>query len=460
MNGAMNGAGTAPQERPAFRDVYTVSRLNREARRRLEAGFALTWVEGEISNLARPASGHIYFSLKDADAQVRCAMFRSRNAHLGFTPENGMNVLLRARVGLYEPRGEFQLVAEHMEEAGDGALRRAFEALKHRLDSEGLFDTARKRPLPTLPGCIGVVTSPSGAAIRDILTTLRRRFPALPVILYPVPVQGTGAGEQIARSIRLAGDRAECDVLIVGRGGGSLEDLWSFNEEVVARAIHDSPIPVVTGIGHEIDFTIADFVADCRCPTPTGAAERVSPDQQEWLARLEGLAQRLGTITRRHLAHRRQRMEWLGKRLRHPGRRLQDIGQRLDELEGRLGNGLHSRLRHARARLETLEARVHRHNPGTRVNQLRDRFAEQQRRIEAAWRHAASDRQRRLGSLGRALDAVSPLATLGRGYAIVSKLPEQTLLRTARDAEVGDLVEARLGEGRLVCRITETKEDT
>lgn len=456
----MSDTGLAPQGRLAFRDVYTVSRLNREARLRLESGFASVWVEGELSNLARPASGHIYFSLKDAGAQVRCAMFRSRSAQLGFAPENGMQVLIRAKVGLYEPRGEFQLVAEHMEEAGDGALRRAFEALKRRLDQEGLFAAERKRPLPDFPRCIGVVTSPTGAAIRDILTTLRRRFPSLPVILYPVPVQGAGAAEQIARSIRLAGERAECDVLIVGRGGGSLEDLWSFNEEVVARAIHDSPLPVVTGIGHEIDFTIADFVADCRCPTPTGAAERVSPDQQEWRAHLDRLSQRLGGLAARQLAHRRQRLEWLSKRLRHPGQRLQDIGQRLDELEGRLGTALRGRMRHNQARLDTLHARLHRHSPERRLQQLGERFAEQARRLETAWRHGLHDRRRRLEAVGRALDAVSPLATLGRGYAIVSKLPENTVLRTARDAAIGDIVEARLGEGRLVCRITDKKEET
>jgi len=456
----MNKPGLAPQEQSAFRDVYTVSRLNREARQRLEADFASIWVEGEVSNLARPASGHMYFSLKDAGAQVRCALFRSRSAQLGFVPENGTQVLIRARVGLYEPRGEFQLVAEHMEEAGDGALRRAFEALKQRLDREGLFASERKRPLPAFPRCIGVVTSPTGAAIRDILTTLRRRFPALPVILYPVPVQGTGAAEQIARSIHLAGSRAECDVLIVGRGGGSLEDLWAFNEEAVARAIYDSPLPVVTGIGHEIDFTIADFVADCRCPTPTGAAERVSPDQQEWQARLSRLTQRLGGLAERQLAHRRQGLEWLAKRLRDPGRRLQDISQRLDELETRLGHALHSRLRHHGAGLDTLRARLHGHSPELRLKRLNERFAEQQRRLGAAWRQGLRDRRRRLESVGRALDAVSPLATLGRGYAIVSKPPENTVLRTAREVEIGDIVEARLGEGHLVCRVTDKKEDT
>ncbi|MGA7800973.1 MAG: exodeoxyribonuclease VII large subunit, partial [Gammaproteobacteria bacterium] len=283
------------------RDVYSVGRLNREVRAALEAGFALLWVEGELSNVARPASGHLYLTLKDAQAQVRCAMFRNRCQFLGFTPQNGMQVLVRARVSLYEPRGDFQLIIEHMEEAGDGALLRAFEALKQRLSKEGLFEEARKRPIPTLPRRVGVVTSPIGAAIRDILSVLRRRFPALPVLIYPVPVQGTDAAPQIAAAVRRASERADCDVLIVTRGGGSLEDLWAFNEELVARAIHDSAIPVVSGVGHEIDFTIADFVADRRAPTPSAAAELVSPDQAEWLAQLRALDARLLQRLQRHL---------------------------------------------------------------------------------------------------------------------------------------------------------------
>ena len=263
---------TRPGPAPAddrLRDIYTISRLNREVKSVLEGSFPLLWVEGEISNFAQPASGHWYFSLKDEAAQVRCAMFRGRNRQVGFCPENGMQVLIRARIGLYEARGEFQIIAEHMEEAGDGALRRAFEALKQRLAAEGLFDSAHKRAIPERPRCVGVITSPTGAAVHDILTTLRRRFPALPVVIYPVPVQGEGVAAQIADMLALAGRRADCDVLILARGGGSLEDLWAFNEEVVARAIHACPLPVVSGIGHEVDVTIADFVADQRAAAPS-----------------------------------------------------------------------------------------------------------------------------------------------------------------------------------------------
>ncbi|HHA18093.1 MAG TPA: exodeoxyribonuclease VII large subunit, partial [Methylophaga sp.] len=275
------------------KDIYAVSRLVREARVALEGSFPLLWVEGEISNLAMPASGHIYFTLKDEAAQVRSAMFRNRNRQLRFKPENGMQVLLRVRVTLYEGRGEFQLVVEHMEEAGSGALQRAYEALKHRLGEEGLFDQEHKKPLPVLPEYIGVVSSPDGAAVHDILTVLKRRFPATNVILYPVAVQGADSITQIAKAIAEADQRGECDLLIVGRGGGSLEDLWSFNDERVARAIFDCRIPVISAVGHEVDFTIADFVADVRAPTPSAAAEIAVPDATEWLTKIHGFGRRL-----------------------------------------------------------------------------------------------------------------------------------------------------------------------
>ena len=273
---------------PFARDVYTVSRLNLDARAILEEAFSTVWIEGEVSNLARPRSGHMYFTLKDESCQVRCAMFRMHNRTLSFAPEDGMQVLAHARVGLYPERGEFQLIVQYMEEAGAGALRRAFDALKNRLGAEGLFDAGHKRPLPVLPRCVGVVTSPTGAAVRDVLSVLGRRFPAVPVVIHPVPVQGAGAAEAIARMIDLACERSECDVLILARGGGSLEDLWSFNEEVVARAMHRASIPIVTGVGHEVDFTIADLVADLRAPTPSAAAESVVPDASEWAARYRG----------------------------------------------------------------------------------------------------------------------------------------------------------------------------
>ncbi len=439
------------------RDVYTVSRLNAEARAVLEGSFPLLWVQGEISNLARPSSGHWYFSLKDAAAQVRCAMFRQRNQLLRFKPQDGMHVVIRARVSLYEGRGEFQLIAEHMEEAGSGALQQAFEMLKLRLGREGLFDAARKRPLPRLPRRIGVVTSPTGAAIRDILTVLARRFPAIPVVIYPVPVQGTGAGEQIAGAIRRAGERGECDVLIVGRGGGSLEDLWAFNEEVVARAIHDSPIPIVSAVGHEVDFTIADFVADMRAPTPSAAAELLSPDREEWRTQILQLRLRLARSFQRQMLHRKRSLETLQKRLKHPGRRLQEIGQRVDGMEQRLARARHNLLRHAAARLAALHARLERHTPLHRVQAMQARQQEIQRRLCSAAAQNLERMNRRLSQAAHALDTVSPLATLSRGYAIVTSA-DGSVLRTAAQTATGQQVQARLGQGRLLCRVEGVEE--
>ena len=266
------------------REVYTVSSLNREARRVIEDRLGVVWVEGEISGLARPSSGHLYWRMKDESAQIRCAMFRQRNRMLNFRPDDGQHVLARGRVSIYEPRGEYQLVVEYLEEVGEGLLRRRFEELKRKLAAEGLFDAQRKLEKPELPRRIGVVTSPSGAAVRDIVTVLARRFPAIPVLIYPTAVQGAGAAAEIASALELADRRSECDLLILARGGGSLEDLWSFNEEVVARAMAAVSIPIISGVGHEIDFTIADFVADIRAPTPSGAAELAVPDQTQWLA--------------------------------------------------------------------------------------------------------------------------------------------------------------------------------
>lgn len=441
-----------------FRDIFTVSQLNREVRALLEGNLPLLWVEGEISNLARPGSGHIYFSLKDEAAQVRCAMFRTRRILLGFTPENGMHVLLRARVTLYEARGDYQLVVEHMEEAGFGALQRAFEALKERLKAQGLFEAERKKPLPAFPRCIGVVTSPSGAAIRDILTVLKRRFSAIPVVIYPVPVQGPGAAAEIAGAIRKAGRRGDCDVLIVGRGGGSLEDLWAFNEEAVARAIYDSPIPVVSAVGHEIDFTISDFVADQRAPTPSAAAEMLSPDRQEWLARLAKDKNRLLRAMNVRVQQESRKLEWLGKRLKHPGRRLQEIAQRVDELEHRLLNARRGQFRHFRAALTELHVRLQRHAPVHRLDKLATQNNELERRLKIAALHTLENKRRRLSAAARALDAVSPLATLARGYAIVTAVPDGRIIRSDKDINVGERVKARLAAGHLICRVEETHE--
>ncbi len=442
------------------RDIYTVSRLNREVRAVLEGSFPLLWVEGEISNLARPSSGHIYFSLKDAYSQVRCAMFRMKRQLLRFQPENGMQVVVRARVGLYEGRGEYQLVVEQMEPAGEGALQRAFEALKRKLAAEGLFDTEYKQPLPTFPRCIGVVTSPSGAAIRDVLSVLRRRFPSAPVIVYPVQVQGDQAAPQIRRALEIANRRAECDVLILTRGGGSLEDLQSFNDEGVARTLFASKIPVVTGVGHEVDFTIADFVADLRAPTPSAAAEAVTPDRDEWLQHLRAREQRLHTAMRRRLESLNGRVEALRLRLLryHPGARLQQWAQRLDDLERRMRTVMRHRMTESAGQVAALAQRLRTALPWQQLEHYVARLAALQARLGRAIERDLERLWQRLIRASTGLDAVSPLATLQRGYAIARKLPGKEILRDAATLKTGDEVELRLARGRLECRVEKVDE--
>jgi exodeoxyribonuclease VII large subunit len=442
-----------PSVRPD-RDIYTVSRLNREVRLLLERGFGSLWLEAEISNLARPGSGHWYFSLKDAGAQVRCAMFRQRNMLCAATPRDGQKVLVRARIGLYEPRGEYQLVIDHLEDAGLGALKRQFEELRARLAAEGLFATERKRALPGLPKRIGIITSPTGAAVRDIIHVLARRFPAVPVLIYPVPVQGAQAAAEITAALLLAGRRAECDVLILARGGGSLEDLWAFNDEGLARAIVASPIPVITGIGHEIDFTIADFAADVRAPTPSAAAELVVPDVEEWLHRVARAVARLQRAIRGGLQIHRERLTWLTGRaaLVSPSARLTQQSQRLDELEQRLSRTVRRQLQELRARLHWLTGRAAVVSPANRLTQQALRLRNLEQRLERASRETLRRARDRLLPLVRTLNAVSPLATLERGYAIVST-EDGRILRDATNAQPGMTIEARLGKGRLRAKV-------
>ena len=436
------------------REIYSVSQLNGEARQLLEANFPLIWIEGELSNVARPASGHIYFSLKDTGAQIRGAMFRNRNMLITFKPENGTQVLVRARLSLYEARGDYQLIVEHMEEAGDGVLRRAFEELKSRLSKEGLFDSDSKQLFPTLPKCIGIVTSPSGAAVRDIISVLKRRFPIIPIIIYPTPVQGEDAAKKIAAAINTADQRKDCDVLIVARGGGSLEDLWAFNEEVVARAIHACTLPVITGIGHEVDFTIADFVADVRAPTPSGAAELASPDQVEWLQTLQQFSNRLQTLAQQYLSTQMQRLQWLRKRLQqcHPGQQLQQQSQRIDELDQRLQRKLQANIQHKHMQLRELEARLQQHQPSQRIKHYQTHFNNLKKRLQQLMASQLLQNKQQLQSVSRALDAISPLATLSRGYTIMQKDDGQ-IVRKSQDVHCGERINARLGTGRLVCEV-------
>ncbi len=420
----------------------------------LERGFGSLWLEAEISNFAKPGSGHWYFSLKDAAAQVRCAMFRQRNMLCAFTARDGQKVLVRVRIGLYEPRGEYQLIVDHMEDAGLGALKRQFEELSARLSQEGLFAAERKRPLPGLPRRIGVITSPTGAAVRDILHVLARRFPAAAVLIYPVSVQGAQAAAEIVEALETAGRRAECDVLILARGGGSLEDLWAFNDERLCRAIVASPIPIVTGIGHEIDFTIADFSADVRAPTPSAAAELAVPNAEEWLDSFVRLGARLKRGLRRCLEERRDKLRWLGGRLGQtsPAMRLSAQAQRLDELEQSLLRALRRRLQEHRERLRWLTGRAALVSPSNRLAQQNVRLENLSQHLNRAVRQAIGSRREQLLPLVRTLNAVSPLATLERGYAIVS-IEGGAILRNAADAKPGTLIDARLAHGRLRARV-------
>jgi len=441
------------------REVYTVSRLNSEAKALLEGSFPLLWVEGEISNLSRPASGHAYFSLKDGQAQIRCAFFRGQMRGVRVPLKDGMHVLLRVRVSLYEQRGDFQLIVEHLEDAGEGALRMAFEALKQRLAAEGLFDSARKKPLPRLPRRIGLITSPSGAVVHDILTTLRRRFPAIPVLLYPVPVQGDGAASIIAQTIVLAGNRRDCDVLILARGGGSLEDLWAFNEEIVARAIFLSPLPIVVGVGHETDFTIADMVADMRAPTPTAAAELLSPHQDDWLEQVRRLEQRLTRLMREHLRTTAQRLDWFSARLIHPRARIEAMRSRLQTLLLRLRLAQEvsvGRLRHAIAALVT---RLRECSLRPRLQALEVERHHLLRRLLAQMRRRLEQSEARLRQAALALDTLSPLATLARGYAIVERIDTGAIVREADAVKPDERVRARLGRGEIECRVEKVKRD-
>lgn len=432
--------------------ALSVSELTRQVRHLLEVSFLQVYVEGELSGLSRPSSGHWYFSIKDAKSQVKCAMFRPRNQHIRVPPKDGEQVMLRAKVSLYEARGDFQLIVEAIEPAGLGALQRAFEALKARLQAEGLFAEAHKKELPVLPRRIGVVTSATGAAIHDILSVLKRRFPGIAVSLYPAAVQGRQAAAEIVSAIELANRHGECDVLIVGRGGGSLEDLWPFNEETVARAIFASGIPIVSAVGHEIDFTIADFVADLRAPTPSAAAEKLSPNRQDWLAQLARLEERLVLSSRRRLLLLQDNLDKLRRCLRDPRSQLQDKAQRMDELDQRLRVAIQVQLRRQDERFGQARSRMVAQSPqrllapaAERVDLLSSRL----RRCLDKKLERASERFRFAGSK---LDLVSPLATLGRGYAIVSS-EAHPVLRRATDVTVGDRVVARLGSGQLHCQV-------
>lgn len=398
-------------------EILTVSQLNQAVARLLERSFPLAWISGEISNFTRAASGHWYFTLKDANAQVRAVMFRGRAQHVGFNPREGDKVEVRATVGLYAARGDFQLNVEGMRKAGVGNLYEAFLRLKASLAAEGLFDPARKRPLPVFPRTIGIVTSPQAAALRDLLTAFRRRAPHLQLILYPTAVQGEAAAAQIAAAIVTASRRAECDLLIVGRGGGSLEDLWCFNDEGVARAIAACAMPVVAGIGHETDFTIADFVADLRAPTPTAAAELAATPTADWLGRLAQQADDLGDALRRQLDDRTQALDWLSARLQSPAAAVRQQGLRLTGLQTRLRHASSTPLAESRFALAQLRQRLRHALPD--MAGRRARLAAVAARLDHAFASRLAAARHRHASLHAQLDLLAPQRTLERGYAIL-----------------------------------------
>ena len=452
---AMDANDDALYGAPAL-PVLTVSELNRMARRALESQLPLLWVEGEISNFMRAASGHWYFSLKDANAQVRCVMFRGRNQFADFTPVNGDHVEIRALPSLYEARGEFQLGAESIRRAGAGRLYEAFLKLKAKLEAEGLFDSLGKRILPRFPRCIGVVTSPQAAALHDVLTALARRMPGLPVILYPTPVQGSDAGARIAAAIRTAASRNECDVLLVCRGGGSLEDLWAFNDEAVARAIAASPMPVVSGVGHETDFTLADFAADVRAPTPTAAAELASPVRQELLLQLDQRARQLQHHLRRKQHNESQRLDYLSRRLIHPAEQLRRQRQALDQLAQRLRTA-------ARTQLSQTQLQLAQFNQ--RLVSPRDAIRREQRsldtlgiRVQRALQNSFAQRRLNLSRLSSSLEHLSPEGVLARGYSIVQR-EDGMVVQRASALNPGDVVTLRMHRGQAQATIDSTQAD-
>ncbi|MFE8118453.1 exodeoxyribonuclease VII large subunit [Brenneria goodwinii] len=435
--------------------IFTVSRLNQTVRQLLEMEMGQIWLSGEISNFSQPSSGHWYFTLKDERAQVRCAMFRNSNRRVTFRPQNGQQVLIRASITLYEPRGDYQLLAESMQPAGDGLLQQQFEQLKQRLAAEGIFDQQFKQVLPSPAKQVGVITSASGAALHDILQVLQRRDPSLPVVVYPTAVQGAEAPLQIVRAIELANLRDECDVLIVGRGGGSLEDLWSFNDERVARAIFASRIPIVSAVGHETDVTIADFVGDLRAPTPSAAAELVSRNQLELIRQLQSQRQRLEMAMDYYLAQRSREFTRLHHRLQqqHPQLRLARQQTQLVKLRQRLDEGMQLQLKQLSRRSERLQQRLIQQQPQTKIHRAQQRLQQLQYQMQHALERQLGQHKQRLGEACSHLEGVSPLATLARGYNVTTT-PDGRVLKNIAQAAPGETLKTRLQDGWVESQVT------
>jgi len=435
------------------RYILTVSELTQEIKDLVEIKFSDIWIEGEISNLRIPPSGHTYLTLKDDLSQIRAVLFRSQARHLRFVPEDGLHVICRGRVSLYEKRGEVQVILEYMEPKGIGALQLAFLQLKERLEKEGLFALDRKRSLPVLPRRIGIVTSPTGAVIRDMLHILHRRFENVHVLVYPVRVQGEGASHEIARGIAYLNEGMDVDVIIVGRGGGSLEDLWAFNEEEVARAIYCSKIPIISAVGHETDYTISDFVADLRAPTPSAAAELVVKDKREMKNALRSLTLRLENQILQILQEARVRLSHLRKLLGDPERRIEDYFIRVDELVNRIILLTSWNVKRKKDASLYLRGNLSARNPLQRIGNLRILISQCQKNLVQSMKHRVGIQRRNLDGILGKLDSLSPLAILRRGYSITRKIPALQILRSASQVREGEKVEVKLHEGRLLCGV-------
>ncbi|QUJ68143.1 exodeoxyribonuclease VII large subunit [Photobacterium sp. GJ3] len=436
--------------------IFTVSSLNAQVRLLLENEMGVVWLVGELSNFSAPVSGHWYFTLKDARAQVKCAMFRGNNQRVTFRPANGNQVLVKARLSLYEPRGDYQLIVESMQPEGDGRLQQQFEQLKMQLASEGLFAQSLKQPLPEEPKRVGIITSKTGAALHDILNVLKRRDPGLPIVIYPTIVQGDGAAISIAQAIGRANARQECDVLIVGRGGGSLEDLWAFNEEIVARTIAASQIPIISAVGHEVDVTIADFVADMRAPTPSAAAELVSRDLSAQLQKINQRQQHLRHAMRHYLSGRQSQLVRWQHRLdrQHPQVQLNQQSQRLDELRNRLERAIRKQVADRQQHLHRCEYQLALHTPAQRLEKLSAQLNAQQRRLLDAMDRRLVNARHQLAIATETLDAVSPLATLARGYSITRNDNGQ-VIRSAAQVKTGDTLKTTLADGDIRSTVTD-----
>lgn len=433
------------------RTILSVGELNAEVNQLLNQGFPLLWVEGEISNLVRPSSGHLYFTLKDNKSQIRSAMFRNKNMKLSIQPENGMKVLVRGRVGLYEPRGEYQLIAEHMEDAGVGQLQKQFEVLKQKLSTAGLFDEKFKQELPEYPKRIGIITSPTGAAIRDILNVLQRRSPQTPILIYPVAVQGNASKTEIETAIKRVDIDKKCDVVILSRGGGSIEDLWSFNEENVAKAIYNAKTPIICGVGHEIDFTIADFAADLRAPTPSAAAELVTPDKGQLLT--ESIQTRLWLIQtiNRSIKQKRKDVEWLTSRLlvQKPANKIQQQSQRLDELENRLESQLFKHIDKKQLQINSLISRLQSNLPQRKIAKQKICLVQLNNRLKRSINYEMTNKQSHFKLQLTKLDAISPLRTLDRGYSIIQDKKSKKLINSIKKTSKDQAVLIKLKDGEV-----------